>query len=276
MQLPSFAEIRLIIFDFDKTIINLHTHGSFPKDRIEFLRTCTSPFFIKIVPILIERGFNVAITSFSDKKHLKPCDRKNHFCGPELITQFLKLHFNNNIVKDIHIESFDPGFQYRSHFKNAIPEDYYSVIINKNIHIINLKHKLDITRDEQILFIDDTMKNIKYLYGNVKGFCIPKGIKYLTEDYWDDIVSTLKERDDILSIVITADHLNNKKKKKKNKEKENKANVKGPPPPELNAKPSKRKKNNKNTTALPDYLRESRRISPEDKFTIVQRKKKKK
>lgn len=172
---PELDKVKLIIFDFDNTIIDIHTNGSCLKSDTNVLRENINPFFKDLLKYLLNKEFKVGVASFSDKRYVEDND---YLVGKDLIREFFVVNFGLEVADKILIESFDPGFTFRKDFKK-IPKELYQSTINKNIHIRNIVAKLENKIDyDHVLFFDDSRKNIDNLIPECNGFLVNKKNKF--------------------------------------------------------------------------------------------------
>lgn len=131
IQILKLSNICMVCIDFDKTLVDIHTHSKWSEGLVD-LHKHIRPVFITLIPELIKANILVAIVSFSSQQ--------------KLIENLLEYTFpvvklNHNIFVRAETPIFD---QYVSK-TNSI----------KDICKINPQIQLD-----QVLLIDDSCSNI--------------------------------------------------------------------------------------------------------------------
>ena len=147
---------------------------------------------------MINNDFYIAIATFTDERFIK--DTNNFVAGEKLIKEFLNLHFDKNIVDKIIIEAFDPV--YTNRIDKTLSRNLYKTILNKNKHIENIISKIDEEiKDNEIIFFDDSKKNIEYLLPSYNGVLVDRDF---TEEFWNQTIEMFKNnvKNDMISLTI--------------------------------------------------------------------------
>jgi FMN phosphatase YigB (HAD superfamily) len=101
-------KIRLVVFDFDQTMIQIHTGGGVAADRIENLRTQLAPAALNLLQVLPSYGIQVAIASFAHGPTRIRSEDKNKIWGEDMIKKVLEPW-----VKQIRVEAYSASSKVR-------------------------------------------------------------------------------------------------------------------------------------------------------------------
>jgi hypothetical protein len=81
------AGVRLLVLDFDQTLVSVHTHGKWPGPGSELGRY-VRPFFLELVPVALRKGLAVSVATLSPQRRVVQHALADAF-GPTVARQIL-------------------------------------------------------------------------------------------------------------------------------------------------------------------------------------------
>ena len=169
-------KIHGIAFDMDLTLVNYHSGGALPIDKLSLYIQSLSPVCIKLIPYLLEKKINVSIVTFSDDLYTEN-KQNTHISGIKLVKLVLSTFLSESQINSIIIITFNPllyssdttdiGKSMKNYFLQKISKlcdntlcKTYPPMLYKDHHLTILS-KLWNLKFNQILLIDDDIKNTK-------------------------------------------------------------------------------------------------------------------
>jgi len=192
-QEPEAAAVRLlrkhavkaVVFDMDLTAVRMHSRGRLlrrPRERRR-RRSCdgdddggdagdagspanealdaycraASEDFVRLVPVLYERGFFLSIATHSDEAEFEFDDSigpETHILGSELATALLRYHFPDEITSSFFVVAYNPSARAKKLTGNEEEENERSLY--KRHHMRRIRNRFQIDDPKEILFFDDT------------------------------------------------------------------------------------------------------------------------
>ncbi|MES1917999.1 hypothetical protein MHBO_000033 [Bonamia ostreae] len=155
---------KVVVFDLDLTASKIHSFGALCRIDFDKYVESASSDFVEIVPLLIEKGFELAIATFNDE-HIKklfpllslnlrnnrldgmPRDPNDIIAGEELVIAFLDHHFGEEIRSKFVIVAKNPNF-------------YSAEKVDKEEHIKEIADKFNVNINDCVLF-DDQIANVE-------------------------------------------------------------------------------------------------------------------
>ena len=167
--------IKLVLFDMDLTILDIHTRGVWNKE-ISRLAKHVMPAFKTVVPELIDQGFLVGIVTFSDEAMSKD---ESEMSGTVLVKALLEEIFPE-IHEQIYIAARFP--------RNNEPQ-------GKRWHLEQIQERLEKTqisiKPNEVILFDDTKENVEFAKEDgIHGFLVDRGLHF-TLKLWNSACNSL-------------------------------------------------------------------------------------
>jgi Ankyrin repeats (3 copies) len=197
---PSF--IKLVVFDFDMTILKIHTGGCFVGDPSQLVPQ-VSRTFLELAPHLISNGFKVAVATFSDENMSDIASAG--VAGESLVRQVLDSAFLQYFLHESDAASRTQALSDAFYvvaanptLRNSNAADSDSRMSNsKEWHIQQIKQQVrsrfgEIVEDNSIMFFDDSAKNIEVASAaGIHAFRIDRNAAF-NDDVWRGAIRTLR------------------------------------------------------------------------------------
>lgn len=206
---PPPPRIKLVLFDFDLTVLRKHTRGWFV-GRVGDLVPFVSPVFLRLVPLLLRHQVAVGVVTFSDPL-LGQSRGSDGVAGEPLVRAVLQLAFREflarsqpgasleeraaALVEHVHVAAAFPRLRNQQRERGCEP-----MPVSKAWHIEKIRDRLrllgrNVSATEVMLF-DDTKGNVKHaLQSGVQAFLVDKARGFTRAD-WEAAVSTVCAKDD--------------------------------------------------------------------------------
>lgn len=158
-----------IAFDMDFTANHRHSHGVLSRKKLNKYCKWASIDFLVAVVLLILNHKQVAILSFTDSVYNGPqfkYPKETHIAGEDLIMEFLKTNFTENIVDEIFCYGRNPEL-------HAEPK-------NKKKHIDVFMFDCQIDDYKKVVLFDDSIDNI--INTNVDAYLVNKKYAFRFND----------------------------------------------------------------------------------------------
>lgn len=192
VPLPPKDKIKLVVFDMDDTILDIHTQGFLPNENkglytVDDMVSHIMPYFLKLAPKLIDNGFYVGIATFHDRAITRVPKYKDLKAGEDVIVPMLQKalhsHYNQILLACRNPELYNKLLAVDEKDEEPIKRD-------KSWH---LRHLIDDTgiRPDQVLFFDDSEPNIESaLAQGYRAFHVSDK-DHFTERLWKEALDTL-------------------------------------------------------------------------------------
>jgi hypothetical protein len=177
-------QIKLVLFDMDRTFLSIHTSGV--SKNVDDVVQYVSPCFKKVVPQLIDNGFKVGIVTFADDR---VTDNRDGVAGHALVRAILDRLFPDYSYQ-IPIVAFNPNIENRIAKSKSSKQPLLP--INKNSHIEKIKREWDTPiEDYEIILFDDSYDNIRDAKCQTYHVTGDRGLTYF---HWFDMFSNIAFR----------------------------------------------------------------------------------
>lgn len=100
--------VRVVIFDFDQTIVQQNSQGFIHRSRLDDFTASVSPDFVTLVPLLLQNRMEVGIATYTDRAYYQMGSKESYIAGEDLVMHVLSAHLEANQVDRIFMVCFNP------------------------------------------------------------------------------------------------------------------------------------------------------------------------
>lgn len=184
------AGIKLLAFDFDLTLLNIHTHGRWQSGAVE-LSEHLRPVFVELIKQCMKNSVIIAVVTFSQQTELVASTLEHALEGVSISCEYGRL-----VRGEILLRGMDDTWRAPNITRLSPVWALFSGMGGKVGHILAIVHQLETHGSyihgrscelfpENILYFDDDMANCEITLGGATGICtavIPICDAHLTND----------------------------------------------------------------------------------------------
>ncbi|SBT70461.1 conserved Plasmodium protein, unknown function [Plasmodium malariae] len=158
VELLKDIDIKMVVFDFDLTIIGAHSGGYIDKSNdIKNIGLAVTNHFKIFSKALYENGIKIAVATFSDDEAISSRRGKSStlIAGEDLVQHCIKKSKCETKIEKVY--AYYP-YYYREPKKYKALGLQKPMSNDKSFHLEKIRQEFDVNIDE-IIFIDDDVKN---------------------------------------------------------------------------------------------------------------------